>query len=131
MLDKSEQPDVDTAIAFLKALRPDGPWNLTAIVPDGPVQSASFTDAAKARTWLADRVGKANLHYCPNPASSPSGRGGRVRKDDLDRIEFLHGDFDVDKLPDAHELAPLSIAERNEVVAEQMGQFDAPTLIVD
>src|SRR5690606_31882180 len=78
MLDNpTPHPDLDTSIGFLSALRERGPWNLTAIVPDGPIHSATFTDGAKMRGWLERHVGHANLHYSANPASTPSGVGGR------------------------------------------------------
>lgn len=131
MLDKATSPDIDTAIAFLKALRPRGPWNLTALVPDGPVYSETFTDLKKARAWLTKHAGSANLHYTANPAASPTGKGGRVRKEDIGAIAFLHGDYDVDKLPADHELASLSITERKRAVAGQMQSFDEPTVIVN
>ena len=123
MLDKARQPDIDAAIAFLKALRPRGPWNLTALIPDGPVRSGSFTDLKKARAWIEKHAASANIHYTPNPASTPSGRDGRVRKLDIEAIEFLHGDYDLDKLPADHDLADLSIGERKEAVVKDLQVF--------
>lgn len=132
MLDNpTPHPDLDTSIGFLSALRERGPWNLTAIVPDGPIHSATFTDGAKMRGWLERHVGHANLHYSANPASTPSGVGGRVRKEDLDRIEFLHGDFDVDKLPEGHPLANDTIMQRKSTVEFDMEMQTTPTLLVD
>jgi hypothetical protein len=131
MLDKAASPDIDTAIAFLIALRPHGPWNLTALVPDGGIYSNTFTDEKKARAWLTKHAGSANLHYTANPATKPTGKGGRVRKEDLQAIEHLHADLDVDKLPADHELAPLSITERKQSVTEQLQLVDEPTFIVN
>lgn len=68
MLDQSNpRPDLDVAVEFLRALRPGGPWNLTAIVPDGPIYSATFTDPRKTRNWLARYVDHANLHFTAIP----------------------------------------------------------------
>jgi hypothetical protein len=131
MLDKAPSPDLNAAIAFLKALRPRGPWNLSAMVPDGPVASATFTDAKKARAWLEKHADRANLHYSANPSKAPTGAGGRMRKRDVEKIEFLHGDFDVDKLPAKHELADLSISKRKERVISYLQAFDEPTFIID
>jgi hypothetical protein len=131
MLDKARQPDIESAIKFLKALRPAGPWNLTAIVADGPISSGTFTDAQKARVWIAKHAGSANMHYSANASGLPSGGGGRVRKNDIEVIEFLHGDFDVDKLPVRHELASLSISERKTKVIRYLQELDEPTFIVD
>lgn len=132
MLDKAASPDLDVAIAFLKALRPEGPWNLSAIEPDsGDIRSATFTDAVKARAWLEKHVGRMNLHYSANPSTSPTGAGGRIRKQDVEMIEFLHGDFDVDKLPAEHDLADLSIPDRKESVISSLQAWDEPTFTID
>jgi len=132
MLDKPDiKPDLDQTIEFLQTLRLNGPWNLTAIVPDGPIRSATFADPEMARAWMACHVDHANLHFSANPASNPSGDGGRARKADLDMIEFLHGDFDLDKLPDDHPLAKSSIAQRKRAVEGDMELQDTPTLLVD
>lgn len=132
MLDKSQQPDLDVAIEYLKSIRPSGPWNLTAIVPAGPVSSATFTDAGKARAWLAKHAGRANLHYTANPASTPTGKSGRAQKADIEMIEFLHGDFDLDKLPDGAPLAFHPMHTRKAIIADDMelGEM-VPTLLVD
>ena len=88
--------DLDTALRFLQDLRPAGPWNLTAIQPDGPIASATFTDPDSARAWLRKHA-KSNLYFGVNPSSKPTGKGGRANKETLDRIEFIHADIDVDK----------------------------------
>lgn len=132
MLDNpTPQPDLDISVSFLRTVREHGPWNLTAIEPDGPVHSATFTDGATMRRWLERHVGLTNLHYSANPASKASGAGGRVRKEDLDRIEYLHGDFDVDKLPGGHPLASASIVQRKSTVEFDMEIQTTPTLLVD
>src|SRR5690606_30374345 len=116
MLEKTPSPDIDAAIEFLEELRPDGPWNLSAITPDGPIASDSFFDQKMARIWIAKHARNANIHYTANYALQPTGRGGRVTKKDIQLIEFLHGDFDLDKLPAGHDLAKLSVPERKEAV---------------
>lgn len=133
MLDQpAPKPDPDAAIGFLQTLRPNGPWSLSAIAPDGPIMSLTFTDPSAARAWVERYADSANLHYVPNPAPSPSGKGGRVRKDDVQAIEFLHADLDVDKLPESHELAGLSLAQRKEAVECDLDLAGlAPTLFVD
>jgi hypothetical protein len=132
MLDKPiPQPDLDTSLSFLTALREHGPWNLTAIEPDGPVHSATFTDRAKMRGWLERHVGHANLHFVANPAPNPSGAGGRVRKQDLGRIEFLQGDFDLDKLPEDHPLAASTHDQRKSAVELDMEMQNEPSFLID
>jgi hypothetical protein len=127
MLD-SIKPDLATTVAFLREKRSNGPWCLTAIVPDGPLYSATFTDADKARAWLAKHAGTANLHYSPNLVRKATGKGGRVRKADVEMLEFVHADIDVDK---ADSLGDISLDERKTVVLDQLQAWDAPTLAVD
>ena len=56
--ERATYPKTDTtgAIAFLKALRPAGPWVLTAIWPDGPTTTQSFeaSDEAGATRFIKD-----------------------------------------------------------------------------
>lgn len=133
MLDQpSPKPNPDAAISFLQSLRPGGPWNLTAIVPDGPITSATFTDPAAACAWIEKHAGRANLHFVPNPAPKPSGKGGRVRKDDVPVIEYLHGDFDVDKVAEGQDLDGLSLPQRKAAVEDDMTYSGlTPTMLVD
>jgi hypothetical protein len=131
MLEKVPVPDILDAIALLRDLRPEGPWNLTAIMPDGPVTSATFTDHQNAWRWIAKHVGHANLHYCANPSSSPSGGGGRVRKLDVEAIEFLHGDFDLDKLPADHKLSKLNLSARKNKLNKELRAAIEPSFIID
>src|SRR5665213_2566758 len=94
--------DPDAAIAFLKQLRPAGPWTLSAIYPGtarleedvGNVPTKSFADPSKARAWIAARSGKANLYYTLNltgqVAKKPS-------KKDILAVEYQHIDIDDDE----------------------------------
>ncbi len=133
MLDKPKpKPDIDAAVAFLEAFRPGGPWNLTAIVPDGPITSATFRDPQKAKAWIGKHSLKANMHFTVNPAPKPSGKGGRVQKVDVHILEYRHADLDVDKLSADHELAALSLPQRKIAVGEDMDLSDlTPSLLID
>ena len=89
--------DLETSIKFLRALRPSGPINLTAIVPGGRTYSATFLKPEEAQSWIEKHADKAGIYFAVNPAAQPSGAGGRVNKRDIDRIEYVHVDIDVDK----------------------------------
>ena len=65
--------------------------------PDGPIKSANFETPDEARAWIAKHAGKAGIYFTVNPASKATGSGGRLNKQDIDRIEFVHVDIDVDK----------------------------------
>lgn len=132
MLDHpSPKPDLNTAVGFLRSMRTGGPWNLTAIAPDGPITSATFTDAVAARAWISKHADRANIHFVPNAAPQPTGKGGRVRKEDVPTIEWLHGDFDLDKLATDHELAPMPMPGRKVAVETDMELSAVPTMLVD
>jgi len=69
----SELPEakLEDAIAFLRRVKPDGPWTLTAILPErnsGPTETATFYPggADKALAWLAARSGRRNLYWMVN-----------------------------------------------------------------
>ena len=84
-------PDLDAALAFLKVLRPSGPWVLTAIVPDGPTATDTF-DEAGARKFIVTRNARGeNIYFTGNLC-------GRVKKKptkaDMTGAIFLHTDDD-------------------------------------
>lgn len=123
MLDTHEIEPVE----FLEAFRPNGPWNLTAIVPDGPVASATFSDPERARAWIGERRDTANIYYVVNPAPDPTGSGGRVNKPDIPVIENLHVDVDCDKQDNE-----LPLDARKADARERMEQAaHPPTFIID
>ena len=83
------------AMDFLKALRPSGPWTLSAIVPDGngEVPTCTFTDTKQVQAWVERWIGKANIYYQPNRTSEVT---KKARAEDLTTLEFAHVDIDTD-----------------------------------
>jgi len=82
------------AINFLKKFRPEGPWVLTSIIPDGRTTTRTF-DAAKwteAAKWIEERQGKENIYYNLNPTRRAI--DSKSSKEDIARMEFLHVDMD-------------------------------------
>lgn len=128
-------PDIGQAVQFLELLRPQGPWNVAAIVPDhGLTAAATFTDPAELKSWLAKRAGTANLHYSANGSASPTGRSGRLLKSDLDQPSHLAVDIDLDKLPATHPLASLPLEQRKVQTIRALESYPEPgppTAIVD
>lgn len=131
MLDRTQTfADPDAAVSFLEALRPGGPWNLSAIRPDGGITSASFANPQKARAWIAGHADHANLYYGINPAKP--GRSGRAKKADTTAIEYLFADLDADKFAEGHALFGLPLEERKDAVMRELsGAPNPPTFIVD
>src|SRR5215475_8054100 len=68
---KVPTPGLEQATAFLKRLRPGGPWALTAIIPDGGTVTETFAErdeaamAAFIRQRNADE--RRNVYYTINP----------------------------------------------------------------
>src|SRR5258708_3906823 len=65
----AQQP-LDQAIDFLMLLRPDGPWQLSAINPNvdkNNIETITATCADEAREFIYRYNGKHNLYYAPNP----------------------------------------------------------------
>ncbi len=98
-------PRTDEAIAFLKWLRPGGPWGLTAIVPEpnGRTTTQTFTSEseAAAATFIRRHNATQNIYYALNAT-----RGALLKKaskTDVNAIEYLFADLDPakDETPDA------------------------------
>ena len=90
------RPKTDTtgAIAFLKTLRPAGPWVLTAIWPDGPTTTQSFeaSDEAGATRFIKDtnQAGR-NVYFTGNSCGKPE---SKPKKADMTGAVMLHADSD-------------------------------------
>jgi hypothetical protein len=88
------------AASFLSQLRPQGPWTLTAIEPDGATLTRTFDHLDKAGAFIAKHNGKRNLYYSLNPTRP--GLTSKATKDDIVAAEYLHVDLDphADETPD-------------------------------
>jgi hypothetical protein len=110
------------ATAFLKQLRPQGPWTLTAIIPDGPTATCTFKALDKAAVFIRKYNGSRNLYYSINPTRD--GLTTKASKEDITAIEYLHSDLD----PQADETP----AEAKERYLAALDAFEPhPTSIVD
>ncbi len=84
--------DDQQAIDFLKHLRPDGPWVLTAIIPDGATDTITARDADAVRAFVRTHDGKRNIYYSVNPTRGEM--SSKAAKKDIARIEYLLADLD-------------------------------------
>jgi hypothetical protein len=80
------------AVVFLKLLRPGGPWVLSAIVPDGAIETTTALTADDIRKFVRDYNGKRNLYYSVNPTRKPM--ASKAAKVDIAAIEYLLADLD-------------------------------------
>ena len=89
--------DTTTALDFLCWARPGGPWVLTAIVPDGEIETRTFKadQAAALAHWVEARQGKTNLYWMVNPARGLLNK--KAKKEDVESLAFLHVDLDPEK----------------------------------
>ncbi len=94
--DPNETPaPADVALDFLRRLNSNGPWLLTAIIPDGAIETVRFgpEDGDECRAWIAERDGRANLYYSPNEPLP--GVEKKAAKADIARVHVLHVDLDA------------------------------------
>src|SRR5690606_19442115 len=82
------------AIDFLRKWCPEGPWVLTAIVPDGKTETVTFSPDkwSKAARWIEGHQGKRNLYFHVNPVRRPL--DVKASKEDIARLAWLHVDID-------------------------------------
>ena len=89
-----QRPFGTKAVEFLQQLHPDGPWVLTAIIPDGPTTTATFTEPERAREFIAEhnlRRGE-NVYYSINPPKRHL--QSKAKKEDIAEVVYLHVDAD-------------------------------------
>lgn len=105
---KSEQqptlPDLDTAVGHLTAVRPRGPWTLTAIAPDGegaPTETFLQKSEIPAMSdWIARHNHNAGIYFCANPTRKRMHK--RPREEHILAFQYCGLDFDpgADETPD-------------------------------
>lgn len=88
---------LEEAIAFLRRVRPDGHWTLTAIFSErdsGPTQTETFgpDTADEALAWLEKRSGRMNLYWMVNPALRPL--DSKAKRADVKEMVALWVDID-------------------------------------
>jgi hypothetical protein len=80
------------SVSFLEQLRPGGPWVLTAIRPDGPIDTITARTAAEVDAFVSEHNGKRNLYYSVNPTRTAMSK--KAAKADIAAVEYLLGDLD-------------------------------------
>jgi hypothetical protein len=121
----TQPADFDKALDFVFGIAAN-PVTLTAITPDGPVETKTFrkSDAGRlaAFTWLTVQNTSRNIYY---QDCSVGTLNKRPRKADVTHLHAMHVDLDV-KGPPAS-----AVAEKAEMLARLEGYTPAPTHIVD
>jgi predicted P-loop ATPase len=89
------------AVEFLEKLRPSGPWVLTAIKPDGPIETITANGADDVRGFVERNNGVRNLYFSVNPTRTTM--FSKAAKVDISAIAFVLSDLDprADETPEA------------------------------
>lgn len=127
--------DATEALDYLRWLRPEGPWVLTSIPPEGGVtETATFGPETEGElvSWIAKRDGRLNLYYMVNPPRGPL--TSKAKKEHVDAMEFLHVDLDPRKPPKDmrdDELPAYNERERERILESLEGFEPRPSAVVD
>jgi hypothetical protein len=110
-------------VSFLQQLRPDGPWVLTAITPDGPIETITADTIIKIDTFVRKHNDVRNLYYSVNPTRGPVSK--KAAKTDIAAIEYLLADLDPNDNESPEDAKTRYLNQLN-------GDFEPkPTAIVD
>lgn len=97
----SAQAAPTEAIAFLLALRPEGPWSVAAIHPEkkGIPKSLTSMDIREIHNWIEHHRDGWNLYFQDNPPKmqSHANRFKKMSKEDTAAAEFAKADIDRDE----------------------------------
>lgn len=86
--------DADAAFNFLKTMRPQGPWVLTAIVPDGDTTTTRSFEASNedaVRDFIDGHNRDQNIYFTGNLCGRPNKKPSKA---DMTGAAFLHTDDD-------------------------------------
>jgi Family of unknown function (DUF5906) len=114
----------NTVLAFLKALRPEGPWVLTAIDPNTPaIETITVSTADEVDAFVRKYDGKRNLYYSVNPTRTTLSK--KAKKTDIAAIEYALADLDPKD-------GETSDAAKERYLTQLDGVFTPnPTVVVD
>jgi predicted P-loop ATPase len=117
--------EVSSPDQFLRSFHGDGLVVLTAIIPDGPTHTETFTHLqdSKILTWIEGQEGQGrNIYHEVNPPTRPLSK--KASKTDIAGLAWVHVDLDPAKDADWS-------AERTRLVALIKNSPLLPTVIVD
>jgi hypothetical protein len=86
--------DTVAAVEFLRCWELEGPWVLTAIVPDGPTATVTFHpgEEPEMRSWIDHHQGKRNIYFSVNRVKHDVQK--KTSKTDIGWMLALHVDLD-------------------------------------
>jgi hypothetical protein len=94
MRTSAEPINGDDPLEFLKRLHPCGLWVITAIVPDGSTETATFGPGEERalREFIRTRNADRNVYYSLNRPKGPLWK--KAKKTDMAQVAYLHVDAD-------------------------------------
>lgn len=112
------------ALDFLSSWAPNGPWQITAIYPDGKITTRVFGPPTQKemKAFIQERQGKENLYFTVNPLIDP--KAIKPKKTDIRGLAALHVDLD----PRAGEDFEI---ERQRALKKLLEFKPQPTIIMD
>lgn len=118
-----EKAEVNDVPSFLRKFRPNGPWVLSSIVPDGRITTTSFRKDQEShmRDWVASRLDYENLYFQVNRSECLT---KKATKNDITAAEWLHVDVDPEAGEDFEE-------QRQKILGRLQSYSPKPTLIID
>jgi hypothetical protein len=113
----------DSPVEFLARFNPDGPWCLSAIVPDGKITTTTFTadQTELMREWIEMRRGRENIYFLVNGTNKNLTK--KAKKTDISEVRWLH--VDVDPTSEFFD------AEREKILRRLREHVPPPTVILD
>jgi P4 family phage/plasmid primase-like protien len=136
----SGHPVYGESIEFLRKFAPEGPWVLTAIIPDPPKKgrrtvTATFLvdDERLLREWLHEQGTslRRNLYYAVNPCRQPM--DNKPTKGDIETVSWLYVDLDPSAPPAGVDKIAHNVSE-GERIHDLLGHLPAgipkPTFVV-
>lgn len=118
----------DSIIAFLKMIRPFGPWTLYAMEPDAPYPGVKETktfmpgEEGLIQQFIVKHIGKDNMYFLVNPANQPVTKN--PEKDMIQEVQYFHVDIDPDSKKDFG-------MERERIKRLLESRSVPPTVIID
>lgn len=106
-LEAAPAADTAGAIDFLQHWEPEGPWVLTAIIPDGKTETRTFGPGQEVdvERWIAATSGKRNFYFSAN---RPRGKlSKKASKADIGWVLGTHVDVDLPGKRDADKEASI------------------------
>ena len=130
------EPNIEEAVGFLQVLRPDGPWLLVAIKPDGAAIGQTCTTEREVKDFISAHDGRRNIYFSVCPTRRVINK--KASKEDIAASDFVWTEIDPE-LPETEQpddsfraRAAAEISKQKQQALARLRAFTPlPTLITD